>query len=130
MTDIIYKQEAYEIIGACMEVHKHLGNGFLESVYQEALELELRERNILFQREAKLKIEYKGQILEKLYVADFICYDKIIIELKALSELTSEHESQILNYLKATDLKLGLLVNLGTRRLQYKRFVNEYGFSR
>ncbi len=123
MSDLIYKEEAYELIGACMEVHKQLGNGFLEQVYQEALELELKDRNIPFQREAKLSIEYKGQILKKYYIADFICFGRIILELKALSDLTSEHESQVLNYLKATDLKLGLLINFGSRRLQYKRFV-------
>ena len=123
MSDLIYKEEAYELIGACMEVHKQLGNGFLEQVYQEALELELKDRNIPFQREAKLSIEYKRQILKKYYIADFICFGRIILELKALSDLTSEHESQVLNYLKATDLKLGLLINFGSRRLQYKRFV-------
>jgi len=130
MTEIIYKKEAYELIGVCMEVHRQLGNGFLESVYQEALELELKQRNIPFKREVKFEIAYKGQVLKKYYIADFICYNKIIVELKALSELATEHESQILNYLKATDLKLGLLVNFGTRRLQYKRLVNEYSFSR
>lgn len=118
------------MIGVCMEVHRQLGNGFLESVYQEALELELKQRNIPFKREVKFEIAYKGQVLKKYYIADFICYNKIIVELKALSELATEHESQILNYLKATDLKLGLLVNFGTRRLQYKRLVNEYSFSR
>ena len=123
MSDLISKEEAYELIGACMEVHKQLGNGFLEQVYQEALELELKDRNIPFQREAKLSIEYKRQILKKYYIADFICFGRIILELKALSDLTSEHESQVLNYLKATDLKLGLLINFGSRRLQYKRFV-------
>ena len=123
MANLIYKKEAYELIGACMEVHKHLGNGFLEPVYQEALEFEFKHRNIPYRREEKLEITYKGQMLEKNYIADFICYDKIILELKALSELSLNHEAQVLNYLKATEMKLGLLVNFGDRMLQYKRLI-------
>lgn len=121
--EILYKEESYEIIGACMEVHKVLGPGFLEPVYQEALSCELRSRNIPYEKEKVLRIIYKGMTLEKGYVADFVCYDKIIVELKAVKELTMEHESQVLNYLKATGYKLGLLVNFGGRSLEYKRLV-------
>ena len=120
---LYHKEEIYQIVGAAMEVHRELGCGFLEPVYQEALELEFQHRGFPYEREAKLDILYKGQLLKKYYEADSICFDKIIVELKALSELTSEHESQLLNYLKATGLKVGLLINFGTQSLEYKRMV-------
>ena len=123
MSDFLYKSETYEIIGAAIAVHNELGCGFLEAVYQEALELEFQSRNIPYQREARLDIYYKGQLLKKHYEADFICYDKVIVELKALSALTSENESQLLNYLKATRLKVGLLINFGRKSLEHKRMV-------
>jgi len=121
---LIYKEESYKIIGACIEVHNELGPGFLEPVYQEALELELKNQEIPFQREVPLPIKYKGSELNKYYIADFILYSKVILELKALDALSTVHESQVLNYLKATGLKLGLLVNFGQPKLQYKRLVN------
>jgi len=123
--ELIYKDEAYKLIGACMAVHSELGCGFLEQVYQEALEIEFRNQKIPFKREVPIRIEYKGKPLNKSYVADFICYDKIIIELKAINHLESVHESQVLNYLKATGFKLGLLVNFGEQSLKYKRIVKE-----
>lgn len=123
MSELIYKTESYEIIGAAMEVHRELGNGFLEAVYQEALSIEFLEKKIPFNKELPLTIKYKTNILEKLYVADFVVFDKIIVELKALSALDSIHESQVLNYLKATGYKLGLLINFGTNSLEYKRLV-------
>lgn len=121
MEEYILKDETYKVIGACMEVHKILGNGFLEAVYQEALEKEFILQNIPFVREKKISISYKGKMLKKHYIADFICYDKIIVELKALSSLTSDHEAQILNYLKATEYKIGLIINFGEKSLHYKR---------
>jgi GxxExxY protein len=121
--ELIYKNEVYQITGAAMEVHSELGCGFLEAVYQEALELEFQFRKIPYRREAKLDIYYKDILLKKYYEADFICYDKIIVELKALSGLTSEHESQLLNYLKATNLRVGVLINFGKQSLEYKRMV-------
>ena len=120
---LINENETYNIIGACFEVHKQLGNGFLEAVYQEALEIELRLRNIPFTREKQLKIKYKGKELKKYYTADFVCYDNIILELKALSELTNTNEAQVLNYLKTTNYKVGLLINFGTKSLQHKRLI-------
>ena len=108
-----------------MEVHRELGCGFLEAVYQEALELEFNARNIPYEREISLLIEYKGERLKKEYVADFVCFDNIIVELKALSELNGVHESQVLNYLKATGFKLGILVNFGEQSLVYKRIIKE-----
>jgi len=121
--ELIYKNEVYQIIGAAMEVHKELGCGFFEAVYQEALELELMFRKIPYQREKKLNIFYKGILLNKYYEADFICFDKVIVELKALSALTSDNEAQLLNYLKTTNLKVGLLINFGRQSLEYKRMV-------
>lgn len=121
--DLLLKDECYEIIGACMEVHRNLGGGFLEAVYQEALALELGLRDIPYNKEEKLEITYKGTKLEKYYMADFICYDNIIVELKALNSLASEHEAQLLNYLKASEKRLGILVNFGEKSLKYKRMV-------
>jgi len=123
MTELLYKSDVYKIIGAAMEVHKELGPGFLEAIYQEAMSLEFKLQKIDFEREKPLKIYYKGTLLDKKYISDFICYDKIIVELKALSELNSEHESQLINYLKATKLRVGLLINFGSKSLEYKRLV-------
>jgi len=113
---------SYEIIGAAMEVHRQLGAGFLEAVYQEALALELTARNIPFKAEVSIVITYKRQPLKTYYRADFVCYESIIVELKALDRLGGVHESQIINYLKATGIKHGLLLNFGAASLEYKRF--------
>jgi len=123
MVDLIYKEESYKIIGACMEVHKVLGPGFLEAVYQEALAIEFRRQGIPFEQEKVLSIVYKDVELAKKYVADFVCYEKIIEETKALSALNTDHEAQLLNYLKATSFRLGILVNFGEQKLNYKRMV-------
>lgn len=121
--NLIYKADTYKIIGAAMVVHKELGCDFLEPVYQEGLELEFISQKIPYKREEKIEIFYKKQLLSKYYIADFICYNKIIVEIKALSDLTTTHEAQILNYLKATQCKVGLLINFGKKSLEYKRFV-------
>ena len=126
MVDLIYKEESYKIIGACMEVHRELGPGFLEAVYQEALAIEFKKQNIPFEQEKVLSIVYKDIELEKKYVADFFCYGKIILETKAVKELCDNHRAQIINYLKATKFKLGLLVNFGEPSLKYERFINNY----
>jgi len=123
--ELLYKEEVYKIIGAAMEVHKVLGAGFLEAVYQEALEMEFILRNISYEREKQLKISYKGQELSKYYVADFVCYDHIIVETKALSTSPSEHLAQVINYLKATKNEIGLLINFGRESLEYKRVIFE-----
>jgi len=125
MDKLIYKQESYKIIGACLEVHKTLGCGFLEPVYQEALSIEFQKQQIPFEKEKVLSIAYKDVELEKRYVADFVCFDKIIIETKAVKALTDDYRAQIINYLKATQIKLGLLVNFGEPSLKYERFINE-----
>ncbi len=121
--NILYKEECYKIIGACMNVHKELGPGFLEAVYQESLAIEFLDQGIPFEKEKEIRIFYKDKILDKCYKADFLCFDKIIVELKALSELSNDHISQLLNYLKATKLRVGLLVNFGTPSLTYQRLI-------
>ena len=113
----------YQIIGAALEVHKQLGGGFLEAVYGDALEMEFQERGIPYQREKELQIYYKDRVLPHFYKADFICYDSIVVELKAVENLTVECQAQILNYLAATRCKVGLLLNFGRRSLEKKRFV-------
>ena len=125
MAELIYKEESYALIGCCMEVYNVLGHGFLEAVYQEALDRELKRAGVPFHREVPLEIFYKGEPLNKNYFADFVCFDKIIIETKALPTLLPAHAAQVFNYLKATRLQLGLLVNFGcAERLQYSRHIN------
>jgi len=121
MNNLLHQQESYNIIGACMNVHQELGHGFLEPVYQEALELEFKAQGIPYQREEKLEIYYKEHTLQQYYIADFVCYDKIILELKAVKELNPVHISQVLNYLNAIDNEVGLLVNFGQPSLVHKR---------
>lgn len=117
-------EETYAVRGALMRVFNDLGCGFLEKVYQEAFELELKSRNIPFEREKALRLYYRGIQLKQEYIADFICYGIIIIELKAVSELTDIHRAQVFNYLKATNLDLGLLVNFGEASLKVERLFN------
>ena len=121
--DLIYRDECFQIVGCCMEVHRELGCGFKEAVYQEALEREFINNALDFVREKRLKIQYKGIVLKKEYSPDFVCFGKIVLELKAVSELTDIHQCQVFNYLKASKLRLGLLVNFGTTSLQFKRFI-------
>ena len=118
---LLYKNESFRIIGAAMEVHKVLGCGFIEAVYQEALEEEFKKRGIPYEREKELTIDYKGRLLSKTFRADFICYDKIILELKAVSDITDDHYAQIYSYLKASQMDLGLLINFGKANLDYIR---------
>ena len=124
MTEILFKNESYAIIGACMKVHAELGAGFLEAVYQEALEKEFTKRNIPFQRQSKLSIFFNGEKLSKYYIADFLCYNSIVLELKATSCLVESNYKQLQNSLKASNQRLGILINFGTPSLTYKRIVN------
>jgi GxxExxY protein len=122
--ELLYKEEVFNIVGAAIEVHRELGPGFLEAVYQEALEIELKARDIPFESQKRLQLSYKGEQLQKEYVADLLVYDKIIVELKALDRLSGAEESQIINYLKATGLKVGVLINFGSDgKLEWKRFI-------
>jgi len=124
MAELVYKEESFQIIGACMKVHTGMGNGFLEPVYHEALENEFRNQSIPFESQKKLALYYNDIKLKKYYKADFICYDKIIIELKAVDYLSVNMRNQLMNYLKATKTRLGLLVNFGKKSLEYKRILN------
>lgn len=118
---LLYEEETGKIIRACMNVFNELGNGFIEAVYQEALAIEFNEMNIPYKREAKIKIFYKGYKLEKEYYADFICYDKIIVELKCVSHLVNAHKSQVINYLHGTKMQVGLLINFAGSSLKWER---------
>lgn len=131
MAEIIYKEEAYKIIGACFEVYKTKGCGFTEPLYQECLQVELGLQGIPFVAQPQLQLEYKGAPLTQFFKPDFICYDKIIIEIKALERLANVHRAQTLNYLNATGFELALLVNFGGfPRLDYERIVNTRGKTR
>jgi GxxExxY protein len=122
--ELIFKEEVYAIVGAAMDVRCQLGRGFLEPVYQEALEIEFRRRRIPFEAQEEIVIYYKGEPLRKKYVADFICYGQIVIELKALDGLCGRDVGQLLNYMKATRFNLGLLINFGSPvRLEWHRYV-------
>ena len=114
MTDIIYKNESYKIQGAIFEVYKEMGHGFLEAVYQECLEKELLKQKIPFIAHPLLKIVYKGDVLQQTYKPDIICFDKIIVELKVAKSIAPEYKAQVINYLKITNYKLGIIVNFGT----------------
>ena len=124
MTELIYKEESYKIIGACFEVYKEMGCGFLEPVYQECLEKELALQGIPFDAQKIVELNYKGQKLDKIYKPDFLCFDKIIIEIKAVSKLNNEFRAQIINYLNATNMRLGLLINFGYfPKIEHERYV-------
>jgi GxxExxY protein len=115
--------KSYAIIGAAMEVHREIGCGFLERVYQESLGLELSSLNIQYRREVQLPVHYKKQLLGAVYIADFICFESIIVEVKALSQLSGLEQAQLINYLKITGYKTGLLINFGAPSLEYKRII-------
>jgi GxxExxY protein len=125
MSEIIFKEESYKIVGACFEVYKEKGYGFTEPIYQECLAIEFKLQNIPFVAQPKIQLEYKGRILEQFFKPDFICFDQIIIEIKAVERLIEEHQSQTLNYLNATKFELALLINFGSYpRVDYKRIAN------
>ena len=124
MTELILKDESYAVIGAAMEVHRVLGPGFLEKVYQEAMQLELNALRIPFEAEKPIGIDYKGQCLTQRYYADLVCFEQIIVEMKALKQLSGKEDAQLLNYVRATGFKVGLLINFGSHgKLEHKRFV-------
>ena len=124
MAEIIYKEESYRLVGAFFEVYNDKGPGFVEPVYQECLEIEFNLQDILFVPQTRLVLAYKGIPLKQVYIPDFFCFTKIIVEIKAVSELADEHRAQLHNYLKATGCRLGLLVNFGYKsKLEYERIV-------
>jgi GxxExxY protein len=118
-------EETHQVLGACFEVYNELGCGFLEPVYHEALEIELGRQDVRFESQKVLNVTYKGKVLDKTYQVDFVCFGSVIVEIKAVSRLTGEHRAQILNYLHATDIDVGLLVNFGHYpQLEYERFLS------
>lgn len=121
--ELYREKETYKIIGICMDVHKYLGPGLLEVVYKDALEIEFKENNIQFEREKEFQIEYKGEILQHKFYADFIVNEDIVLEVKAVKEFSNEHKAQVLNYMKLAKSEVGLLVNFQTKSLQHNRFV-------
>jgi GxxExxY protein len=123
MTDILYKEESYKLIGVCMDVHRTLGMGFKEAVYKDALEVEFRNEQIPFIREKQFKIDYKGIVLPHRYYVDFIVFDGIILEVKSVSAILDSFVAQTINYLKASELKLGIIANFGEKSFTYKRLV-------
>lgn len=123
MNELLFKDESYQIIGICMEVHKILGKGFLEIVYKDALEYEFKSRNILFEREKEFSINYKNLILPHKFYADFVLFNNIILEVKAVNGIVDEFIKQTLNYLAVSKCKLGLIVNFGEDSLKYKRVI-------
>ena len=124
MSKLLFEEETFKVIGACMTVHKKLGCGFLESVYQEVLRKEFTREGIPFEEQKKLNLYYEGEKLDKYFKSDFLCYDKIIVELKSVAFLNKSLESQVINYLKATNKEVGLLINFGEKSLKWKRFIN------
>jgi len=119
--ELILKDEVYAVVGAAMEVSNELGTGFLEAVYQEALGIELAERQVPFVQQEPIRICYKGRKLVKEYIPDFLCFGQVVVEIKALKQLTSVEDAQLLNYLKATGKPVGVLLNFGTPKLEWKR---------
>ena len=126
MSNLIYKQESYKILGACFEVYKEKGFGFTEPVYQECLEIEFELQGIPFVAQPKIQLEYKGRLLDQFFKPDFICFGKILVEIKAIPNLIDEHTSQVLNYLNATNFDLAWLINFGHYpKIEHKRFAND-----
>lgn len=123
-SNLLFKDEVYNIVGAAFNVCNTLGCGFLEAVYQEALEIEFHDNNILFESQKRISISYNGNVLNKEYIADFLCYGNIIVEIKAIKKITEIEEAQLINYLKATKKSVGLVINFGGKKLEWKRYAN------
>ena len=124
MTEILFKDEAYKIFGACFEVYNKQGCGFVEPVYQECLEIELGLQGIPYHSQPRLQLSYKDHPLKQIYIPDFVCFEQVIVEIKAVSKLCDEHRAQVHNYLKATGFRLGLLINFGHHpKLEYERII-------
>jgi GxxExxY protein len=121
---LIFKDEVYRIVGAAIKVSNNLGCGFLEAVYQEVLGIEFHDNNIPFEAQKRIAITYKDRILTKEYIADFLCFERIIVEIKAIKNITEIEEAQLINYLKATKLPLGLIINFGGKTMEWKRYAN------
>ena len=124
MSELILKEEVYAVVGAAIEVHRELGPGFLESIYQEAMEMELSARNVPFVAQQPIAVRYKGLTLKKRYIADLVCFEQVIVEIKARPQLSGNEKAQLLNYLKGTGFPVGILINFGSPgKLEWKRLV-------
>ncbi len=121
---LLFEEESYKIIGTCIAVHKKLGTGFQQPIYKEVLQKEFKKNKIPFEKQKQLQIFYDGTVLKEPFTADFVCYDRIIIEIKSMSSIPQETKQQVVNYLKATNFKLGLLINFGESSLKWKRLIN------
>ncbi len=126
MPDIVFREESYRIVGSCLAVFNKLGSGFLESVYQEALEIQFKQDKISFEKEKRLHIRFDDVQLDKFFKADYVCFESIIVELKATPFIHKNDLAQVLNYLRATGMRLGILVNFGEKSLTYKRILNSH----
>lgn len=124
MSKLLFKEETFKVIGACINAHKKLGNGFSESVYHKALEKELLNANIPFEQQKKLPIYYDGEPLGTFFIADFVCYDNVLLEIKAVPVIQDQMNQQVVNYLKSSNIEVGLLINFGEQSLKWKRFVH------
>ena len=125
MSELKLKEEVYAVIGAAIDVHRELGPGFLESIYQEAMEIELKAKDIPFVAQQPIAVQYKGVTLKKQFFADLVCFEQIIVEIKALARLSGTEQAQLLNYLKGTGFPMGILINFGSHgKLEWKRLVN------
>ena len=125
MDEMVLREEVYAVVGAAIEVHRELGAGFLEAVYQEAMERELATRGVAFESQRELVIQYKGQPLGKSYVCDLLCFDSVLVELKAMDRLSGREEAQLINYLKSSGLSVGVLINFGAHgKLEWRRLIN------
>ncbi len=123
MSELLYKEEVFKLVGFCMDIHGELGRGHDEAIYKDALVVELSRANIPFSREKNYEVSYKGAVLPHFYYADFVIWDKILFEAKAVEQLNAAHIKQVLNYLAASKLRLGLLVNFGSNSLEWKRVI-------
>ena len=122
--ELLFKEEVYEIVGAAIEVHKNMGIGFIEAVYQECLEVELKNRDIPYDSQRQVQIHYKDKLINKYYIPDLVCYGEIVVELKAIEQLTGREEAQIINYLRATKYRIGVLINFGSKtKLEWRRLI-------
>ncbi len=123
MSQLLYEEDTFQIIGKCMSVHTYLGKGFLEIVYKDALEYEFKKAGIFYEREKRYEVNYKGQLLPHHFYADFVVENKIILEAKAMTGLSESHYAQTINYLKVSNCRVGLLINFGEDSLRHKRFI-------
>ena len=124
MSKLLFKEETFKVIGACINVHKKLGNGFSESVYHRAIEKELLNANIPFEQQKKLPIYYDGEPLDTFFIADFVCFDSVLLEIKSVPVILDQMKQQVLNYLKSSQIEVGMLINFGEQSLKWKRFVH------